>query len=76
MYGGVSPLTKGALVVMKGHKSTTNLYILQGTTITCHVVVTSKSMIDDNATKLWHMRLGHMSENGVIELSRRGLLYG
>ena len=26
--------------------------------------------------KLWHMRLGHMSENGMVELSRRGLLDG
>ncbi|TXG72359.1 hypothetical protein EZV62_000945 [Acer yangbiense] len=25
---------------------------------------------------LWHMRLGHMSERGVLELSKRGLLNG
>ena len=24
----------------------------------------------------WHMHLGHMSENGMVELSRRGLLDG
>ncbi|KAG8480861.1 hypothetical protein CXB51_025485 [Gossypium anomalum] len=31
---------------------------------------------DDDITKLWHMRLGHMSENGMVELSKRGLLDG
>ena len=29
-------------------------------------------MLEDNLTKLWHMRPGHMSENG----SRRGLKDG
>ena len=27
-------------------------------------------------TILWHMRLGHMSENGMTKLSKRGLLDG
>ncbi|KAG8499034.1 hypothetical protein CXB51_005442 [Gossypium anomalum] len=31
---------------------------------------------DDDITKLWHMRPGHMSENGMTELSKRGLLGG
>ncbi|KAG8503427.1 hypothetical protein CXB51_001333 [Gossypium anomalum] len=30
----------------------------------------------DDIIKLWHMRLGHMSENGMVELSKRGLLDG
>ena len=34
------------------------------------------SMIDGDVTKLWHMRFGHMSDNGMIELSRKGLLDG
>ena len=32
-------------------------------------------MKDGDVTRLWHMHLGHMSENGMIELSYRGLLY-
>ena len=27
-------------------------------------------------TKIWHMLLGHMSENGMVELSKRELLDG
>lgn len=46
------------------------------TTIIGNVVVTSTSMLDDDVTKLWHMHLGHISENGMIKLSRRGLLNG
>ncbi|KAG8481214.1 hypothetical protein CXB51_025952 [Gossypium anomalum] len=38
--------------------------------------VASSSLSDDDITKLWHMRLGHMSENGMVELSKRGLLDG
>ncbi|KAK2965966.1 hypothetical protein RJ640_018321 [Escallonia rubra] len=34
----------------------------------------SSSDIDSDATKLWHMRLGHMSERGMDVLSKQGLL--
>jgi hypothetical protein len=37
------------------------------------VVVTSDKCSD---SKLWHMRLGHMSDLGMVELSKRGLLKG
>ena len=74
--GGVLKISKGALVVMKGHQKTAMLYVLQGATVTGDVVVASRSLSDDDITKPWHMRLGHMSENGMAELSRRGLLDG
>ncbi|KAG8503825.1 hypothetical protein CXB51_001964 [Gossypium anomalum] len=48
----------------------------KGSTVTGDVVVASSSLSDDDITKLWHMRLGHMSENGMAELSKRGLLDG
>ena len=67
-------ISKGALVVMKGHQKTALLYVMQGSTITGDVVVTSHSLSEDDITKLWHKRLGHMSENGMAEFSRRGLL--
>ncbi|KAG8503399.1 hypothetical protein CXB51_001318 [Gossypium anomalum] len=38
--------------------------------------VASSSLSDDDITKLWHMHLGHMSENGMTELSKRRLLDG
>ncbi|KAG8498286.1 hypothetical protein CXB51_006980 [Gossypium anomalum] len=49
---------------------------LQGSTVTGDAVVASSSLSDDDITKLWHMLLGHMSENGMVELSKRGLLDG
>ncbi|KAG8480907.1 hypothetical protein CXB51_025473 [Gossypium anomalum] len=48
----------------------------QGSTVTGDAAVASSSLSDDDITKLWHMRLGHMSENGMVELSKRGLLDG
>ena len=72
--GGVLRISKGALVVMKG-KKINGLYTLQGSTIIGAIVVsTSESIIE--TTRLWHMRLGHMSEKGLTILSKRGLLDG
>ncbi|KAG8473406.1 hypothetical protein CXB51_035701 [Gossypium anomalum] len=45
-------------------------------TITDDAVVASSSLSDDDITELWHMRLGHMCENDMTELSKRGLLDG
>ncbi|KAG8485659.1 hypothetical protein CXB51_018846 [Gossypium anomalum] len=47
-----------------------------GSTVTGDAAVASSSLSDDDITKLWHMRLGHISENGMVELSKRGLLNG
>ena len=74
--GGVLKISKGALVVMKGHQKIAMLYAQQGATIIGDVAIASLLLSEDNITKLWHMRLGHMSENGMVELSRRGLLDG
>ncbi|KAG8474672.1 hypothetical protein CXB51_031137 [Gossypium anomalum] len=37
----------------------------EGSTTTGDTVVASSSLSDDDTTKLWHMRLRHMSENGM-----------
>ena len=29
---------------------------------------------DNDATKMWHMHLGHLSERGMMELHKRNLL--
>ncbi|KAG8479428.1 hypothetical protein CXB51_029898 [Gossypium anomalum] len=73
---GVLKVSKGSLVVMKGQRKIAKLYVLQGSTVTGDAAVASSSLSDDDITKLWHMRLGHMSENGMTELSKRGLLDG
>ncbi|KAG8479503.1 hypothetical protein CXB51_029288 [Gossypium anomalum] len=48
----------------------------EGSTVTGDAAVASSSFLVDDITKLWHMRLGHMSENGMVELSKRELLDG
>ncbi|KAG8492439.1 hypothetical protein CXB51_009727 [Gossypium anomalum] len=73
---GVLKISKGSLVVMKGQRKTAKLYVLQGSTVTGDAAIVSSSLSDDDITKLWHMLLGHMSENGMVELSKRGLLDG
>ncbi|KAG8480001.1 hypothetical protein CXB51_025036 [Gossypium anomalum] len=51
-------------------------YTAESSTVTGDAAVASSSLSDDDITKLWHMRLGHMSENGMTELSKRRLLDG
>ncbi|KAG8473296.1 hypothetical protein CXB51_035427 [Gossypium anomalum] len=63
-------------LVTYGQRKTAKLYVLQGSTVTGDAAIASSSLSDDDITKLWHMRLGHMSENGMVELSKRGLLDG
>ncbi|GAV81035.1 LOW QUALITY PROTEIN: gag_pre-integrs domain-containing protein, partial [Cephalotus follicularis] len=72
--GGVLKVSKGNLVVMKGTK-VNHLYHMQGSTVMSADVAFS-SVSEDDRTKLWHMRLGHMSERGLSTLSKCGLLCG
>ena len=46
------------------------------TTVIGDAIEASRSLSEDDITKFWNMCLGHMSENGMAELSRRGLLDG
>ncbi|KAI4303367.1 hypothetical protein MLD38_039008 [Melastoma candidum] len=69
---GVIRISCGALVVMKGTK-TGSLYVLHGSTVTGSAAISS-SLSESDSAKLWHMRLGHMSENSMSALSNRGLL--
>ncbi|KAG8488527.1 hypothetical protein CXB51_016411 [Gossypium anomalum] len=55
----------------KGYKYTAESGVLK-----ISKAIASSSFSDDDITKLWHMRLGHMSENGMAKLSKRGLLNG
>ncbi|GAB2281579.1 hypothetical protein Dimus_039479 [Dionaea muscipula] len=64
----------GTLTVMKGKKCG-SLYVLQGSTILGSVAI-STSLSESDLTKLWHMRLGHISTKNMTMLRKRGLLSG
>ena len=66
--GGVLKVFKGALVILKTIRSG-SLYVLQGSVVTGSVAIVSSNKDD---TKLWHMRLGHMSEKGIQILKKEG----
>jgi transposase InsO family protein len=69
---GVMKVTKGSIVVIKDELKAEKLYVLWGISGFANVVAAS----DPETTKIWHMRLGHMSALGLAELSKRGLLDG
>lgn len=73
--GGVLNVCKGSDVIMKGVKKGT-LYFLQGSTFFDSAAIASSEVPKEDMTKLWHMRLGHMSERGMQILSRNDLLDG
>ncbi|KAH9726310.1 hypothetical protein KPL70_008223 [Citrus sinensis] len=68
---GIMSVVKGSLVLLKGIRKN-GLYVLEGTTMTGMVLVSSSSSVDK--TRLWHLRLRHMSLRGLKELSKQGLL--
>lgn len=70
--GGVLKISKGALVLMKANRSG-SLYVLQGSIVAGIADVATPPTHQDE-TKLWHMRLGHMSEKGMNILCKRGLV--
>ena len=57
------------MIIMKGIRRIW-LYVLVGSTI----MTTITTSVSSDRTKLWHMRLAHMSERGLKELSKQGLL--
>ena len=65
--GGTWKVTKGAKVLAHGKKTST-LYMTSSLRDTIAVVEAS---ID---TSLWHCRLGHMSEKGMMKLLSKGKL--
>ncbi|KAG6407711.1 hypothetical protein SASPL_130708 [Salvia splendens] len=59
MRDGILKATSGALVMLKGVRKN-NLYYYQGSTVVGTVATTTSSNKKDaEATKLWHLRLGH-----------------
>ena len=68
---GVLKVCKGSLVIIKGHKKTTNMYFLECSTVTGNATIVKSTQSDENIIKLWHMWLGHMSEQGMKELCKK-----
>ena len=69
-------VVSGSLVVMKGIRQSNCLYNLVGSTVTgdAAVGVNGSGKDPTECTKIWHMRLGHMSEKGLSLLGKNGLL--
>ncbi|CAL2259854.1 unnamed protein product [Prunus armeniaca] len=68
-------VAKGSLVVMRGDLQPNKLYKLIGTTIVRGAAVSVNQGIEDK-TELWHHRLRHISQKGLQELHKQGLLEG
>ena len=66
-------VSKDAMIVMKRQKLAVNIYKLLGTTIVGEIATTKS---ESDSMVLWHMRLGHMGERGMMELQKRNLLKG
>ena len=55
---------------MKGNLNN-GLYVLQGTVVTGDVGILNQNL---DKIMLWHLRLGHMSEKGLRELSKQRVI--
>jgi len=70
---GILKVSKCSLIFIKGELKSINLYHLRGTIITGNATVIFNSPSYFDATNFWHMHLGHISEQGLHELCKRGL---
>jgi hypothetical protein len=61
-------ISHGALIIAKGSKLN-GLYILKGSTVISNALVTSVETAD--ITKLWHLKLGNVTERVIVWLPPR-----
>jgi 5'-3' exoribonuclease 2 len=74
--GGVLKVSKGSLVFLVGDMNSAKLYVLRGSTLHGYVSAAVVTNAEPSETNVWHMRLGLMSELGMVELVKRNLLDG
>ena len=70
-HGGVLRVLKRSLICMKTafHNG---IYVLEATTLSGEAAIGENKTYDQ--TKLWHYRMAHISEQGLRELSKQGIL--
>lgn len=73
---GIMKIVRGALVVMKAEKLAANLFMLKGETLQEADACVASTSKGEESTMMWHLKLGHMSEQGLKILSGRKLLPG
>ncbi|TXG58849.1 hypothetical protein EZV62_016678 [Acer yangbiense] len=73
---GILKIVRGALVVMKAEKITSNLYMLKGETLQEADSCVASNNHGEESTIIWHRKLGHISERGLKILSDQNLLPG
>ena len=69
----VLKVLKGSMVILKGVRCN-NIYYLKDNTITGKL--TTSVGINDDLTRLWHMRLVHTCENFLQSLARKKIVEG
>ena len=70
-HGGVLRVSKGSLICMKAALHN-GIYVLEATTLSGEAAIGENKT--DDQTKLWHYRMAHISEQGLRELSKQGIL--
>ena len=72
---GIMRIIFGALVIIKGIRKRNNVYYFLGSTIIgTTIVAASTNDQGSEATRLWHMRLGHAGKKSLKLLMDQGLL--
>ena len=71
MENDILKITKVSMVMMKGARDR-NLYYLKDSTDTG--VMAASVDFDEDATKMWHMRLGQACKKSMQALAKQGLL--
>ncbi|XP_047177902.1 uncharacterized mitochondrial protein AtMg00300-like [Vigna umbellata] len=68
---GIMKVSTRDSIVAKGRKSN-GLYILEGSTVIAHASGASQTIEDK--TRLWHLRMSHISEKDLKELEKQNRL--